>query len=99
MDRERVGIIWAEFSTHLYLNFYVYQYTTGIAAAQDIARRLLNHEPGAVSAYLDMLKSGDSLYPLDALRLAGVDMSTAEPIERAFEDMDALVSRLSSLTA
>lgn len=97
MDRDRVGIIWAQFPTHLYANFYVYQYTTGIAAAHALAQRVLAQEPGAVSRYLDFLKAGDSLYPLEALRLAGVDMASPEPIQQAFEELGALVERLAAL--
>jgi len=97
MDRDRVGIIWAQFPTHLYANFYVYQYTTGISAAHALAQRVLAQEPGAVQRYLDFLKAGDSLYPLEALRLAGVDMASAEPIQQAFEELGALVERLATL--
>lgn len=97
MDRDRVGIIWAQFPTHLYANFYVYQYTTGISAAHALAQRVLAQEPGAVQCYLDFLKAGDSLYPLEALRLAGVDMASAEPIQQAFAELGALAERLAGL--
>jgi oligoendopeptidase F len=97
LDEERVGITWAEFHTHLYARYYVYQYTTGIAAAQALAGRLLDREPGAVEAYVRFLKTGSSTYPLDTLRAAGVDMTTAEPIQQAFDYMAGLVDRLESL--
>lgn len=97
MDRDRVGITWAEFPTHLYANFYVYQYTTGIAAAHALARRVLAQEPGAVQRYLDFLRAGDSLYPLDALRLAGIDMASPEPVQLAFDELGALIERLAAL--
>ncbi len=97
MDRERVGITWAEFSTHLYADFYVYQYTTGIAAAHALAARVLAGQPGAVASYLQFLQAGDSLYPLEALQLAGIDMSRPEPIQQAFDELDRLVARLEAL--
>src|SRR5215212_8939555 len=84
VDRARVGSTWCQFSTHLYSNFYVYQYATGIAAANALATEVLAGKPGAAESYLAFLKSGGSLYPLDALKLAGVDMTTPAPIERAF---------------
>jgi oligoendopeptidase F len=97
-EREREGITWAEFSTHLYANFYVYQYTTGIAAARALCNRVMAGESGAVEAYLDFLRAGSSAYPLDALASAGVDMSSPQPIQEAFDYLDSLVDRLAELT-
>jgi oligoendopeptidase F len=97
MDHDRVGITWAEFHTHLYYNFYVYQYTTGISAAHALAHRLTTGGPDAAEAYLSYLRSGSSLYPLDALKMAGVDMLSPEPIQIAFDDLAALVERLDQL--
>lgn len=97
-EREREGITWAEFSTHLYANFYVYQYTTGIAAARALCNRVMAGESGAVEAYLDFLRAGSSAYALDALASAGVDMSSPQPIQEAFDYLDSLVDRLAELT-
>lgn len=96
IDRERLGMTWARF-THLYNQYYVYQYATGIAAAHALANRVTSGVEDAAERYLDFLSAGRSLYPLDALKLAGVDMTTAEPVERAFEVLDGLVGRLESL--
>jgi len=98
MDRERVGITWAQFHTHLYMNFYVYQYTTGIAGAQALADRILAQEPGAVESYHEFLRVGSSVFPLDAVRAAGVDLTTPEPIDRAFAHLQRLIERLEALT-
>ena len=95
----RVGITWAEFPTHLYANFYVYQYTTGIAAARALAEGMLAGEEGAVERYIAYLRAGSSLYPLDALKLAGVDMTSPEPVERAFAYVGELTDRLERLLA
>jgi oligoendopeptidase F len=97
MDHDRVGITWAEFHTHLYYNFYVYQYTTGISAAHALAHRVTTGGPAAAEEYLSYLRSGSSLYPLDALKMAGVDMLSPEPIQIAFDDLAALVDRLDQL--
>ncbi|TMC55265.1 MAG: oligoendopeptidase F [Chloroflexi bacterium] len=96
-DRERVGSTWAQFHTHLYSNFYVYQYATGIAGANWLAERVLAGENGAAESYLDFINAGGSLYPLDALRLAGVDMASREPVEKAFQVMSSMVDRLENL--
>jgi oligoendopeptidase F len=97
MDRERVGITWAEFSTHLYANFYVYQYATGIAGAHALAAKVAAGEPGAVERYLEFLSAGGSCYPLDALKRAGVDLTTPEPVEAAFGVLAGYVERLETL--
>lgn len=96
VDRQRVGITWATFG-HLYEDYYVYQYATGISAAHALSQRILNGAPGAVEDYLNFLKSGSSGYPLDVLKKAGVDLTTPKPVEQTFEIMANLVSRLDSL--
>jgi oligoendopeptidase F len=98
-DRERIGSTWAQFHTHLYSNFYVYQYATGIAGAYHLAGRVSAGDQAAVDAYLAFLKSGDSLYPLDGLKLAGVDLESPEPVNAAFAAFATLVARLEELVA
>ncbi len=97
MDRERVGITWAQFPTHLYANFYVFQYTTGISGAHALASDILAGKPGAVDNYLAFLKAGGSLYPMEALAMAGVDMRTPEPVEKTFAVLASYVDRLEKL--
>jgi oligoendopeptidase F len=98
-DRDRIGSTWAQFHTHLYSNFYVYQYATGIAGADHLVERVASGDPSAVESYLAFLKSGGSMYPLEGLRLAGVDMTSPEPVEAAFATLAGMVSRLEELTA
>lgn len=92
-DQPRIGITWAQFG-HMYMNFYVYQYATGISGAHALAHNIISGESGAAKSYLDFLKSGGSRYPLDALMIAGVDLASTEPIERAFQVLATLVDRL-----
>lgn len=99
LDRDRIGITWAQFSNHLYANFYVYQYTTGIAGAHALASDVLLGKEGATERYLSFLKAGGSLYPLDALKLAGVDMASPEPVETTFGVLAQMVDRLEALTS
>jgi oligoendopeptidase F len=98
-DEQRVGITWAEFPTHLYLNFYVWQYATGIAAASALASAVLEEGEPAAQRYLEFLRAGGSRYPLETLQLAGVDMRSPEPVERAFGVFAALVDRLDRLVS
>ena len=99
IDRDRVGSTWAQFHTHLYSNFYVYQYATGIAGAHHLASRVASGDEGAAESYVAFLKSGGSLYPLEGLKLAGVDMSSTEPVRSAFEALADTVTRLEELLA
>jgi oligoendopeptidase F len=97
-DRDRIGITWAQFG-HMYMNFYVYQYATGISGAHALVDGILSGTPGAAQKYLDFLKLGGSMYPLDSLKLAGVDLTSPEPVEAAFEVLSGLVDRLEKLPA
>jgi len=96
VDRARVGITWATFG-HLFSDYYVYQYATGISGAHALGNRVLRHEPNAVENYLGFLSAGSALYPLDALQRAGVDLTTPQPVEETFAVMKEYVNRLESL--
>ncbi len=99
IDRARIGSTWAQFHTHLYSNFYVYQYATGIAGADHLVERVADGDSKAVASYLAFLKSAGSMYPLEGLRMAGVDMTSPEPVEAAFATLARMVSQLEELTA
>lgn len=97
MDRERSGIMWAQFSTHLYANFYAYQYATGISAAHQLLEQFDADPDAARENYLRFLKSGGSLDPIDALKEAGVDMLTPKPVQATFRTLAGYVDRLEQL--
>ena len=96
IDRDRVGITWATFG-HLYTDYYVYQYATGISAANALSHRILSGVPEAVKDYISFLSAGSSVYPLDALKMAGVDLTTPQPVEDAFTVLSGYVDRLEKL--
>lgn len=96
VDVERDGITWATFG-HLYANFYVFQYNTGIAGAHALAHGILAGQPQAVERYLNFLRTGGARYPLDALQQAGVDLRTPAPIETAFQTLNSYIERLEQL--
>ena len=66
----------------------------GIAGAHALANRVLAGKPGAVADYLTFLKTGNAMYPLDALKRAGVDLGTPEPVENAFAVLADMIDRL-----
>ncbi len=96
LDHDRDGITWATFG-HLYADYYVYQYATGISGAHALSRRILAGEAGAAERYIGFLKSGSSGYPLDVLKAAGVDLTTPAPVEETYQVLDGLVTRLEKL--
>ncbi|HKF76735.1 MAG TPA: oligoendopeptidase F [Candidatus Dormibacteraeota bacterium] len=96
-DRERVGITWAQFHTHLCRDFYPYQYSTGIACAHALAEAVSEGRAEPAQRYLRFLESGSSRFPLDALREAGVDLATPEPVEQAFGVLGGYIDRLERL--
>ncbi|GAA5435700.1 oligoendopeptidase F, plasmid [Deinococcus aquaticus] len=99
MDRERSGILWAQFSTHLYANFYAYQYATGISAAHQLLETFAGDPDAARENYLRFLRSGGRLDPIDALREAGVDMLSPAPVQATFRTLEGYVARLEELLA
>jgi oligoendopeptidase F len=98
LDRERVGITWGTFATHLYIDYYSFQYAIGISAANAIARRILDNIPNAPQDYINFLKAGSSLPPMEVYKLAGVDMTSTGPIEDAFALLEEYIDRLDVLT-
>jgi len=96
LDPSRDGILWAQFS-HLYLNFYTYQYALGSSAATALAGAVQREGEPAAARYIEFLKAGDSIYPLDAWRLAGVDMTSPDPVEKAYAMIAELVDQLEAI--
>jgi len=79
---------------HFYRAFYVYTYATGISAAIALADRVLAGGDQARADYFAFLRSGGSRYPLESLKLAGVDMSTPAPVRAAIARFERLVGEL-----
>ncbi|WP_408071146.1 oligoendopeptidase F [Butyrivibrio sp. JL13D10] len=84
---------------HFYYNFYVYQYATSFAAAVSIAHKILTEGESAVNKYKEFLKSGCTKDPVSLLKIAGVDLTTAAPIEDALKVFDEALSEMEELFA
>jgi oligoendopeptidase F len=94
---EELKVEWSRIP-HLYYNFYVYQYATGLSAA------LALFEKASASAdvrkhYLEFLSSGGSRYPLDLLAHAGVDMRSSAPVDAAMQRFSKLLDELEKCLA
>jgi oligoendopeptidase F len=82
---------------HFYYNFYVYQYSTGIAAATALAEMVVSGGTAERERYLDFLKSGRSRYSLDTLKDCGVDLTTPQPIRAALKTFDSIIDRMEEI--
>lgn len=91
-----IAMEWARIP-HFYSAFYVYKYATGYSAATAISQKIINEGEEAVNNYIEFLKSGRSNYPVELLKIAGVDMSQKEPIELAMAKFKSLVEQMESL--
>ncbi len=88
-----IALEWARIP-HFYYNYYVFQYATGFSAAVAIANRILNEGEPAVKDYKKFLSGGSSMDPISLLKLAGVDMSSPEPVNSALALFGELVDEL-----
>jgi oligoendopeptidase F len=82
---------------HFYRAFYVYKYATGISASIALARRVLSGGQKEREDYFAFLKSGGSRFPIESLKLAGVDMNAPEPVHAACRTFSCLVDELERL--
>ena len=93
---DEIAYEWARIP-HFYNSFYVYKYATGISAAMALADRVTNGGESEREDYFKFLKSGGSRYPIESLKVAGVDMSKTEPIQKALDKFKEIVDELEKL--
>ncbi len=91
-----IKLEWARIP-HFYYNYYVYQYATGFAAAITFSRKILNEGESAVQKYMGFLKKGNSDYPVEILKEAGVDMTTDQQLIDAMKLFEELLMQLEKL--
>ncbi len=82
---------------HFYNAFYVYKYATGYSAAAAICDRILTEGKPAADDYIDFLRTGESDYPIELLKIAGVDMSSPEPIRKAMDKFNQLLDEFEGM--
>ena len=82
---------------HFYYNFYVYQYATGFAASEVLAKKVKTEGDAAINGYLKFLKSGSSDYPINILKSAGVDMNSPEPVQAISNRMNEVLNEMENL--
>ncbi|HWQ79005.1 MAG TPA: oligoendopeptidase F [Anaerovoracaceae bacterium] len=92
----QIAMEWARIP-HFYRAFYVYKYATGFSAAAAISSKILKEGPAARDAYIEFLKTGESDYPIELLKIAGVDMGKPEPIVQAMDAFEKLIVEIEKL--
>lgn len=76
---------------HFYYNFYVYKYATGLSAASVIVNNILSGKDGAVENYIEFLKCGSRLSPIESLKVAGVDLTNSEVVDDALLEFKNII--------
>ena len=99
-DNPQIQYEWARIP-HFYYDYYVFQYSTGFAAASALAEKIVHGSQEDKDKYLDYLKAGNSDYPLNVIKKAGVDMEKEDYLndafavfERRLDEFEALVEKL-----
>ncbi|HTJ87696.1 MAG TPA: oligoendopeptidase F [Terriglobales bacterium] len=87
---------WA-FIPHFYSSYYVFQYATSFTASSALSEKVLSGQPGATERYLKFISSGQSEYPIELLKDAGVDMTTDEPLELTVKKMNRVMDEMEKL--
>lgn len=93
---EEISLEWARIP-HFYTPFYVYQYATGFSAAIALSNKIRKEGNKAVEDYKKFLKGGSSMYPIDLLKMAGVDMTSSSPIDEALKVFEKYLDEMENL--
>ncbi len=91
-----IDMEWARIP-HFFMNFYVFQYATGFSAAMALSQKVMGEGESAVKDYIGFLSGGSSKDPISLLKDAGVDMTTAAPVEAALAQFGALIDEFEEL--
>ena len=95
MSDEEIALEWSRIP-HFYYNYYVYQYATGFCASSALAEKILS-DPAGLDRYLGFLKAGQSDYPIEVMKAAGVDMTSSDYLNEAFEVFGRYLEQLENL--
>ena len=87
---------WA-YIPHFYYNFYVYQYATSFTASAALSEKALQGDKNVIQKYLKFLSAGGSDYPIELLKVAGVDMTTSQPFELTMQKMNRVMDEIEQI--
>lgn len=93
---EEIAYEWSRIP-HFFYNYYVYQYATSFSVSLNIVKRILAQEEGILDKYLQFLKLGDSVYPIEALKTLDIDLSTPLIFEQAMQEYERIIDSFENL--
>ncbi|MFW6027209.1 MAG: oligoendopeptidase F [bacterium] len=93
---DKIGYEWA-YIPHFYYDFYVFQYSTSIAAASWFAQQITADAEGAAENFLGVMRAGGSEYPYELLKDAGLDMASPEPYRALVKRMDSIMDQIEEI--
>ncbi len=95
---ELYTVEWA-YIPHFYYDFYVYQYSTSFTASTALSEEVLGGQEGAAEKYIEFLSAGGSDYPIEILKKAGIDMTTAAPFNKTMAAMNRTMDEIEAILA
>ncbi|WP_075311722.1 oligoendopeptidase F [Bacillus wiedmannii] len=90
---EGAGLTWMR-QPHYYMGLYSYTYSAGLTASTAVAQMIKEEGQPAVDRWLDVLRAGGTMKPLELMKHAGVDMSKPDAIRRAVSYVGSLIDEL-----
>ncbi|MBI9015111.1 MAG: oligoendopeptidase F [Clostridiales bacterium] len=94
---ENAGMTWMR-QPHYYMGLYPYTYSAGLTASTAVSEMIFEEGQPAVDRWIDMLKTGGKLKPLDLLKVAGMDLTSDEPVQKAVKYVGSLIDQLIELS-
>lgn len=82
---------------HFYYNFYVYKYATGLSASTLIVKNILSGKEGAIDNYIEFLKCGSRLSPIESLKIAGADLTDSSVVDTALDEFKSILDMYKSM--
>lgn len=90
---EGAGLTWMR-QPHYYMGLYPYTYSAGLTASTAVSQLIQEEGQPAVDRWLEVLRAGGTMKPLELLKHAGLDMSTPEPVRKAVSYVGSLIDEL-----
>ena len=84
---------------HYYMGLYPYTYSAGLTISTQVSQRVLKEGQPAVNAWLEVLQAGGTKTPVELSKMAGVDITTEQPLRDTISFIGSLIDQLESLTA
>ncbi len=96
LEDEFTGIKWSRIP-HFFMNYYNYQYSTGISIASYVASKVLSGDEEFIAKYKKFLSVGSSMYPMEALKIIDIDMSNDKVVNNALETFNNIVEEFKTI--